>query len=157
MTLDVWPRSPWDREPWEAGLVSVLACPRLPGTSCPRLALGKYLLNGLGGHGNCAGPLHLTGRPAHICDHNTNDARRVPSALFRAGCCSFPWGGGCLRTPDDGQANMPSSEERGFEWFCALRESVVKWDLVFSEVNIRAGAVDGRWGECAEGGRFFSL
>lgn len=47
--LNVWPRSPW-----EAGLVSVLACPRLPGSSCPRQALGKYLLSDLGGHGNRA-------------------------------------------------------------------------------------------------------
>ena len=50
---------------------------------------------------------------------------------------------GSLRTPEDGQANTPSSEERGFEWFCALRESIVKWDLVVSEVSIRALGIGG--------------
>lgn len=32
---------------------------------------------------------------------------------------------------------------RGFEWFCALRESIVKWDLVVSEVSIRALQIGG--------------
>lgn len=52
LTLDGWPRSPLDHEPLETGLLSVLPCPRFPGTSCPRQALGKYLLSDLGGHGN---------------------------------------------------------------------------------------------------------
>lgn len=57
---------------------------------------------------------------------------------------------GVLRTPEVEQANMPSCEERRFQRFSALRASIVKWDLVFSEVSIRA--LDGWWGECAEEG-----
>lgn len=45
---------------------------------------------------------------------------------------------GNLGTPADAQADVPSCEERVQRRFSALGETIIKWDLVFSEVSIRA-------------------
>lgn len=62
---------------------------------------------------------------------------------------------GDLGTPAGAQADVPSCEERVQRRFSALGETVIKWDLVFSEVSIRALGL--QVGGCAEEAIFSSL
>lgn len=102
-------RSLLDHEPWRQALSPSWPAPGSQPLCAPRQALGKYLLSGLGGHGNgVPGPSISQGDLLVF-------VARMPAMLGRsfwphAGLGAAPSFQGSLGTPEDAQADMPQRE-----------------------------------------------